>query len=111
MQNIGMNQLEHFIQIYELKSISAAAKECGVTQSAITKSLKKLEELLGLTLFYRHTREMSPSDAAHGLYEHALDIVSATRSFELRAEQIALGSLVRYASAVARWFHKWSRFL
>ena len=88
IDNLAMRHLESFISIYELKSISNAAARCHISQSAMTKHLQKLENYLGLTLFYRHTRELKPSPAATNLYSYAVDLFSSAMKFQERAENI-----------------------
>ena len=75
--NITVNHLRYFVSVYDLGGISQAAKSHGVTQSAITKSLKSLESQLNLTLFYRDTRNFHPTEAAKTLYPKVVDICTA----------------------------------
>jgi LysR family carnitine catabolism transcriptional activator len=57
--NISFRQLELFLALARTLSFSLAAKECNVSQSALSASIKKLEILLGATLFDRHTRKVT----------------------------------------------------
>jgi DNA-binding transcriptional LysR family regulator len=91
MHTWDIKQLEHFKAIYELKSISGAASHFGLTQSALTKSLKKLEERLDLPLFHRHTRELEPTNAAQALYPTLLEVLASAEDFSSRANQIKQG--------------------
>lgn len=45
--------LYHFLIVSKKKSISAAAREIGVTQPALTRSVKRLEAILGVSLLER----------------------------------------------------------
>lgn len=56
-----------------------AADKKGVTQPALTKSLKLLEEDLGVELFTRGPRGLDPTDAAVMLYRHARAIDQEAR--------------------------------
>ena len=49
-------QLEYFKKVAECKNISVAAKKLFVSQPAISKQLKLLEEELECRLFFRHSR-------------------------------------------------------
>ncbi len=93
MNDWEIKQLRHFIMIYELSSISKAAAQMGLTQSALTKSLKKLEERLSLTLFHRHTRELQPTEAAQALYHNALEILASAEDFSNKVSLIIQGNL------------------
>lgn len=45
--------LHHFLAVVENKGISAAAAELHITQPALTKSVRQLEDILGVELFER----------------------------------------------------------
>lgn len=45
--------LYYFSEVAKAGTLSAAAKSIGITQPAVTRSLKQLEEILGVTLFDR----------------------------------------------------------
>lgn len=86
-----LKQLKHFKAIYEYGSLLGASKEIGVGQSALTKSLKKLEEALDLQLFARHTRELIPTEAGHLLFQKALRVIAESEEFQKSAETLATG--------------------
>jgi DNA-binding transcriptional LysR family regulator len=45
--------LYYFFEVAKAGTLSAAAKTIGITQPAVTRSLKQLEDILGVTLFDR----------------------------------------------------------
>ena len=45
--------LYYFSEVAEAGTLTAAALEIGITQPAVTRSLKQLEDILGVTLFDR----------------------------------------------------------
>lgn len=51
--SLTLRQIRYFLAAVETGKLSAAASECGVSQSAITLSLKALEDQLGVQLFER----------------------------------------------------------
>lgn len=57
-------------------SFSAAATELGMTQPAISQQIAQLEGVLGLTLFRRIHRGVTPSDAGQVLHAVAADVLS-----------------------------------
>ncbi|MEE3191346.1 MAG: LysR family transcriptional regulator, partial [Pseudomonadota bacterium] len=59
--------LKAFIAVAEQKSFSAAAESLYLTQSAVSKRIKQLEEQLGTTLFDRHNRTISLTEAGEAL--------------------------------------------
>ncbi len=61
------NRLRVFLPVFEARSVSVAAVELGVTQSAVSQSLGKLEDELGVQLFVRRHRALVPTPAAETL--------------------------------------------
>jgi molybdate transport repressor ModE-like protein len=54
--------LVFFQEIVKQGSLSAAARELGVTPASISKRLAKLEEVLGVPLVSRTTRRLTLTD-------------------------------------------------
>lgn len=50
---IEFNQLEHLVAIAKNKTISKAAEELLISQPGLTRSMQRLEDDLGLSLFDR----------------------------------------------------------
>jgi DNA-binding transcriptional LysR family regulator len=72
--------LEAFCLTYEMSSFTKAAHALGVTPQATSRSVARLEQALGVTLFRRTTRSLAPTDAARDYYERcarALALLSA----------------------------------
>ena len=61
---------EIFAVVAEEGSISKAAKRLYVTQPAVSKSIKNLEEGLGLSLFRRNSKGVELSSEGEVLYKH-----------------------------------------
>lgn len=67
---------ETFITIYETKSFTITANNLLITQSTVTKRLKKLENEINRTLFYRkNMKDIIPTAAAHELYPSAINFI------------------------------------
>lgn len=61
-----------FARVYETHSFSAAAKNLSLSQPSISKAVAQLEQELGIQLFLRSTRGLTPTDAGQKFYEHAI---------------------------------------
>ena len=72
---IEMRQLEVFMAIWKTKSFSLAAKSLYLTQPTISGHIKALEDLLGVQLFHRSVREITPTKAGEVLYPFARKIL------------------------------------
>ena len=84
-----LRQLEYFVAIVEHGSFTGAAKGLYVSQSALSKSIKKLEEELGTTLFCQIGQRTTPTDAGSLLYEKArLLLAEAARTRDLITDEM-----------------------
>lgn len=64
-----------FARAGSLGSYAAAARALGITPSAISKSVQRLEQQLGLTLFTRTTRSLTLTSQGRELHELALRLL------------------------------------
>ncbi|HXJ19388.1 MAG TPA: LysR family transcriptional regulator [Polyangia bacterium] len=64
-------QLQVFLAVARLRSFSGAARELGVSPSAVSQAVGQLEEQLRVPLFTRTTRSVSVTDAGRRLFEAA----------------------------------------
>jgi DNA-binding transcriptional LysR family regulator len=71
MPPVPFPQLQAFLSVARHQSFSGAARELGVTRSAVSQSVKQLEELLEVVLFVRNTRSVSLTDVGRRLVEGA----------------------------------------
>ena len=51
-----LQQMNDFVAVVQHGSLHAAARATGQAQSALSKSLRRLEESMGTPLFVRHAR-------------------------------------------------------
>lgn len=89
-QNLSLYSVFHTVA--EKGNISRAAKSLFISQPAISKSIQKLEENLGVTLFKRTSRGVSLTPEGQLLYRHTSEAFSALKTGEeLLARRQALG--------------------
>lgn len=67
----SLAQLQSFLAVAKHRSFSGAARELGVSTAAVSKSVKLLEQQLGVVLLTRTTRSVSPTDAGTQLITDA----------------------------------------
>jgi len=72
---MNYRQIEIFAAIMECASITEAAVRLHLSQPAVSKSLKILEDELGLRLFLRTTRGLRATDEARELYAEASRVI------------------------------------
>ncbi|MCD5361090.1 LysR family transcriptional regulator [Chromobacterium aquaticum] len=57
--NISLRHLRAFVAVAEASSFTTAARQLFLTQSTLTKTIRELEQEIGLTLFERTTRKVA----------------------------------------------------
>lgn len=60
---VDIQQLRYFARVAELKSFTKAAASLHIAQPALTRQVRLLEEDLGTTLLFRHSRGAEPTEA------------------------------------------------
>src|SRR5229473_1111300 len=110
MPRESFNDLVAFLAVAREQSFTRAAAKLGVSQSALSHTIRGLEERLGLRLLTRTTRSVSPTEAGERLLQTV-----GPRFEEIEAELAALSELrqkpagtiritaTEYASATLLW--------
>ncbi len=71
MNTVPFSQLQAFLAVARLRSFSAAARELGVSRSAVSHAIQQLEEHVRVALLNRTTRSVSLTDAGRQLMASA----------------------------------------
>lgn len=74
--DISYDLLKIFKEVAYYESVSKAAQKLCVTQPSVTKSIKKLESQLNLSLFVREKKGLVLSDDGKRLYKYILDSIN-----------------------------------
>jgi len=69
MARENLNDLVAFVTIARERSFTRAATRLGVSQSALSHTIRALEERMGIRLLSRTTRSVVPTDAGDRLLE------------------------------------------
>lgn len=89
--NFEIKQLRHFVAVVEVGSITQAAKAQHITQPALTRSIRNMEDRIGGPLLVRNSRSITPTEAGETLYRYAQLIIKQAE-FALRdVEAISRG--------------------
>jgi len=70
VQMLPLN-LAYFLEVARAGSVTEAAQGLNVAPSAVSRQIARLESGLGVTLFVRHPRGMTPTEAGLRLLAHA----------------------------------------
>jgi DNA-binding transcriptional LysR family regulator len=74
-----LRQLEYFVAVADEMSFTRAAQRVHVVQSALSTSIKKLEDELAVQLFDRSRQQIRLTPAGEQLREHARQLLRAAR--------------------------------
>jgi DNA-binding transcriptional LysR family regulator len=88
MPRDNLNELTAFLAVAREESFTKAAAQLGVSQSALSHTVRALEERLGIRLLTRTTRSVSPTEAGERLVRSV-----GPRLDEIEAELAALSEL------------------
>ncbi|WP_434388355.1 LysR family transcriptional regulator [Melittangium boletus] len=80
MNTLPYPQLQAFLAVARSRSFSGAARDLGVSRSAVSQSVRQLEEHLRVVLVARTTRSVSLTEAGRRLAESAGPAVEQTRA-------------------------------
>ena len=97
MPRENFNDLQAFLVVARSRSFTRAAAQLGVSPSALSHSMRGLEERLGIRLLTRTTRSVSPTEAGERLLRTV-----GPRFEEVEAELAALNALRQKPSGTIR---------
>ncbi len=79
---MNLIDLEAFVSVVDHGSIVAAAAGLHLTQSAVTRRIQNLEDVLGTPLLDRQTRPLQPTRAGQETYEFAKPVLSSVNDLK-----------------------------
>ena len=82
MSSLNFQHIEYFIEVCQSRSISDAALHLYISQQALSRSIRVLEEQLGYTLLERTSKGVQMTQAGSSLYETFLPIVLSYKEAE-----------------------------
>jgi len=78
----GIGDMITFARVVEARSFSEAARRLGLSKSAVSKQVARLENRLGARLLNRTTRRISPTEVGAALYERCSRIAAEVEEAE-----------------------------
>ena len=88
---MNLQQIRTFRAVMTSSNMSDAAAKLGRTQPAVSASLKALEDTLGVTLFDREGRKLSPRPEAHYLLSEAETMLAQSQRISHTMQSMAHG--------------------
>lgn len=87
-----LRQLRHFVAVVDCANLSRAAERVAISQPALTRSIKTLEDLLGVELVERKPRGVTPTEAGLALYRHAQIVLNAAQRLTREVRELESGA-------------------
>src|ERR1700748_3198867 len=75
-QSMELHQVRYFLAVASTLNFTRAAEQCNVTQPALTKGVRKLEQELGGELIYRERRLTPLTDLGRLMRPHLEQVLS-----------------------------------
>lgn len=77
-----LENIRTFARVYELGSMSAAGRDLRLSPAVTSARISQLEEHLGVRLFQRTTRSLTPTEQGRAFYGGACEVLEAVQSAE-----------------------------
>jgi DNA-binding transcriptional LysR family regulator len=104
-----VDNIKTFVRIFELGSLSAAARDQRTSPAVVSSRLAQLEDHLGIRLFLRTTRSIQPTEQGRIFYDGASRVLEAIDEAEAAVADIS--RTPRGTLAVAAPFSLGRRFV
>jgi DNA-binding transcriptional LysR family regulator len=89
--HLEIKQLRQFMVVVDVGCVSKASQQLHITQPALTRNIKNLEESLNAILLDRKPRGVVPTEAGHALYRYAHLILNEAKRAARDVQAIASG--------------------
>ena len=108
-----LNQIRYFLAVAETLNFTTAARNCAVSQPALSKAIRKLEDSLGDELFDRNTQQVTLTDFGMTMRVHFERIEENRRKALDAARATARATIDRLSVGVMCTIgpHRFSNFL
>ncbi|WP_082037662.1 LysR family transcriptional regulator [Vibrio hyugaensis] len=100
---MDLNLLTTFLAVYNHRSITVASEELDLTQPAVSSAIKRLEAVIGKTLFVREGRGIAPTGAAVSLahkIEDPLTVLSGIEQNKQTLNVYCTESLIQFMAEI-----------
>ena len=83
-----LDNIRTFVRVYELGSMSAAGRDLRISPAVTSARIGQLEEHLGVRLFQRTTRNLTPTEQGHAFYGGACSVLESLSDAEARQANV-----------------------
>src|SRR5215468_6293033 len=83
-----LDAMNAFAKVVAAGSYAEAARQLGLTRSAVSKAVMEIEALLGARLLDRTTRKVTPTEAGRAYYERCVAILAEVEETEAQIARL-----------------------
>ncbi len=104
---MDLSSLELFTEVVRQGSFAAAARERKMDPSSVSRAIAAFEDELGIRLFQRSTRQLTPTEAGQLYFERVTPLLDELRQAQAAAVDISAQpkGVLRVSAAVAFGLH------
>lgn len=100
-----LRHMKIFVTVFQLSSITGAARELHLAQPSVSLAIKELENYYGLHFFERIGRHISPTEAGKEFYGYAIHIVSLFQEMEKKMKNWDASGSLRIGTSITIGTH------
>ena len=101
ISSLSLRDLEYVVAVARERHFGRAAQSCGISQATLSEQVRKLESILGVTLFERTKRKVEPTVRGEAILQQAESLLGdarrllddASRSAEPLSGELRLGAI------------------
>lgn len=93
--SLDLNSLKTMSTVIRTGSFAAAGRELGYTASAVSQQMAGLEKALGIRLFEREARRVTPTEAAQYVHQRTEQLVDLVTQVEIDIARLGAGQTGR----------------
>lgn len=83
-----LDNIRTFVRVYELGSMSAAGRDLRISPALTSSRISQLEEKLGVRLFRRTTRSLTPTEQGKAFFGGACEVLESVEAAEAQVVNI-----------------------
>ncbi|QDH15248.1 LysR family transcriptional regulator [Oecophyllibacter saccharovorans] len=80
LSGLSLRDIEYVVAVDDLRNFSRAAERCGVSQAGLSEQVRKLEQLLGVSLFERSRRHVALTADGEKLLGLCREVLASARN-------------------------------
>jgi len=97
---MDIRQIRQIVEVCRLGSIGRAAQQLGISQSALSRSLSRIEDRLGVKLFERGGEGAKPTAYATYIAEHAQPALQRVAALSSEVKLLSKGEIGRLSIGI-----------